>query len=228
LRYNWGVIKIAPSILSADFGVLAEEIAKVEAAGADQLHIDVMDGRFVPNISMGFPILDAIRKRTRLPLDLHLMIVEPEKYLGEFAARGADMLTVHVEACPHLQRTLVSIRELAARRGAPVKAGAALNPATHPAALDYVLDDLDLVLVMSVNPGFGGQTLIPAVYPKIRQIRAQLGARGTDVSIDGGVKVEHVRRLAEHGASTVVAGSAVFEAKDPAAVIKQMRAAADG
>jgi ribulose-phosphate 3-epimerase len=222
------VIKIAPSILSADFGVLAEEIAKVEAAGADQLHIDVMDGRFVPNISMGFPILDAIRKRTRLPLDLHLMIVEPEKYLAEFAARGADMLTVHVEACPHLQRTLGSIRELAARRGAPVKAGAALNPATHPAALDYVLDDLDLVLVMSVNPGFGGQALIPAVYPKIRQIRAQLGARGTDVSIDGGVKVEHVRRLAEHGASTVVAGSAVFEAKDPAAVIKQMRSAADG
>jgi ribulose-phosphate 3-epimerase len=227
LRYNRGVIKIAPSILSADFGVLAEEVAKVEAAGADQLHIDVMDGRFVPNISMGFPILDAIRKRTRLPLDLHLMIVEPEKYLAEFAARGADMLTVHVEACPHLQRTLVSIRELAARRGAPVKAGAALNPATHPTSLDYVLDDLDLVLVMSVNPGFGGQALIPAVYPKIRQIRAQLGARGTDVSIDGGVKVEHVRRLAEHGASTVVAGSAVFEAKDPAAVIKQMRAAAD-
>jgi ribulose-phosphate 3-epimerase len=228
LRYNKGVIKIAPSILSADFGVLAEEIAKVEAAGADQLHIDVMDGRFVPNISMGFPILDAIRKRTRLPLDLHLMIVEPEKYLSEFAARGADMLTVHVEACPHLQRTLVGIRELTARRGAPVKAGAALNPATHPDALDYVLDDLDLVLVMSVNPGFGGQALIPAVYPKIRQIRAQLGERATDVSIDGGVKLEHARRLAEHGASILVAGSAVFEAKDPAAVIKQMRAAAGG
>jgi ribulose-phosphate 3-epimerase len=171
------MIKIAPSILSADFGILAEEIARVEAAGADQLHIDVMDGRFVPNITMGFPILDAIRKRTRLPLDLHLMIVEPEKYLAEFAARGADMLTVHVEACPHLQRTLVGIRELSARRGAPVRSGAALNPSTHPSTLDYVLDDLDLVLVMSVNPGFGGQKLIPAVYPKIRQIRAQLGAR---------------------------------------------------
>jgi len=228
LRYNKDVIRIAPSILSADFGILAEEIARVEAAGADQLHIDVMDGRFVPNISMGFPILDAIRKRTRLPLDLHLMIVEPEKYLAEFAARGADMLTVHVEACPHLQRTLVSIRELAARRGAPVKAGAALNPATHPSSLDYVLDDLDLVLVMSVNPGFGGQTLIPTVYPKIRQIRAQLAQRAVDVSIDGGVKVEHARPLAEHGASILVAGSAVFEAKDPAAVIKQMRAAAGG
>lgn len=222
------MIKIAPSILSADFGVLAEEIARVEAAGADQVHIDVMDGRFVPNISMGFPILDAIRKRTRLPLDLHLMIVEPEKYLAEFAARGADMLTVHVEACPHLQRTLVGIRELSGKRGAAVKAGAALNPATPPGTLDYVLDDLDLVLVMSVNPGFGGQTFIPAVYPKIRQIRDQLAQRHVDVSIDGGVKVEHARPLAQHGASILVAGSAVFEAKDPAAVIKQMRAAAAG
>jgi len=220
------MIKIAPSILSADFGILAEEIAKVEAAGADQLHIDIMDGRFVPNLSMGFPILDAIRKRTRLPLDLHLMIVEPEKYLPEFAARGADMLTVHVEACPHLQRTLVSIRELSGKRGAPVKAGAALNPATPTAALDYVTDDLDLVLLMSVNPGFGGQKLIPTVYPKIKQVRSLLGKRAVDVSIDGGVKVEHCKPLAEHGASILVAGSAVFEAKDPAAVVKQMRSAA--
>ena len=220
------MIKIAPSILSADFGILAEEIAKVEAAGADQLHIDIMDGRFVPNISMGFPILDAIRKRTRLPLDLHLMIVEPDKYLPEFAARGADMMTVHVEACPHLQRTLVSIRELSGKRGAPVKAGAALNPGTSPAALDYVTDDLDLVLLMSVNPGFGGQKLIPTVYPKIKQVRSLLGKRAVDVSIDGGVKVEHCRPLVEHGASILVAGSAVFDAKDPAAVVKQMRNAA--
>jgi ribulose-phosphate 3-epimerase len=220
------MVKIAPSILSADFGILAEEIAKVEAAGADQLHIDIMDGRFVPNISMGFPILDAIRKRTRLPLDLHLMIVEPEKYLPEFAAHGADMLTVHVEACPHLQRTLVSIRELSAKRGAPVKAGAALNPSTSPAALDFVTDDLDLVLLMSVNPGFGGQKLIPTVYSKITQVRSMLGSRAIDVSIDGGVKVEHCKPLVEHGASILVAGSAVFEAKDPAAVVKQMKSAA--
>ena len=220
------MIKIAPSILSADFGILAEEIARVEAAGADQLHIDVMDGRFVPNISMGFPILTAIRKRTKLPLDLHLMIVEPEKYLADFIAAGADMLTVHVEASPHLQRTLVSIRELGARKGVAVKAGAALNPATHPSVIEYVLDDLDLVLVMSVNPGFGGQAFIPTVYPKIRQIRTLLGARGVDVSIDGGVKIEHARPCAEHGASILVAGSAVFEAADPADVIKRMRAAA--
>jgi ribulose-phosphate 3-epimerase len=221
------LIKIAPSILAADFGILAEEIARVEAAGADQLHIDVMDGRFVPNISMGFPVLEAVRKRTRLPLDLHLMIVEPERYLADFAAAGADMLTVHVEACPHLQRTLAGIRELGERRGAPVKAGAAVNPATPPAALEYVMDDLDLVLVMSVNPGYGGQQFIPAVYPKVRAIRTLLGPRAVEVSIDGGVKVEHARPLAARGASILVAGSAVFQAPDPARVIREMRAAAE-
>jgi ribulose-phosphate 3-epimerase len=220
------VIKIAPSILSADFGMLAEEIARVEAAGADQLHIDVMDGRFVPNISMGFPILHAIRKRTRLPLDLHLMIVEPERYLEAFAEAGADLLTVHAEASPHLHRTLARIRELGAHRGHDIKAGAALNPATHPQAIEYVVDELDLVLVMSVNPGFGGQAFIPGVYPKVRKVRTLLADRAVEVSIDGGVKVEHCRPLAEHGASILVAGSAVFDAKDPAGVVKQMRSAA--
>ena len=214
-------MKIAPSILSADFAALGEEIARVEAGGADQLHVDVMDGRFVPNLTIGPVVLAAIRKRTRLPLDVHLMIVEPERYLAEFVRAGADMVTVHVEACPHLQRTLTQIRDLGAR------AGAALNPSTPPAALEYVLDDLDLVLVMSVNPGFGGQKFIPSAYPKIRQVRTMLGGRSVDVSVDGGVKLDHARPLAEHGASVLVAGSAVFEAPDPAEMIKRLRSAAE-
>lgn len=214
-------MKIAPSILSADFGALGEEIARVESAGADLLHVDVMDGRFVPNITIGPVVVAAIRKRTRLPLDVHLMIVEPDRYVGEFVAAGADIVTVHAEACPHLQRTLAQVRELGAR------AGVALNPSTPPSTLEYVLDDLDLVLTMSVNPGFGGQEFIPSVYPKIRQVRTLIGARSVDVSVDGGVKVEHVRRLGEHGASVVVAGSAIFGAADPGAVVRQMRSVAE-
>jgi ribulose-phosphate 3-epimerase len=214
-------MKIAPSILSADFAALGDEIARVEAAGADQLHVDVMDGRFVPNLTIGPVVVAAIRKRTRLPLDVHLMIVEPERWLAEFIGAGADAVTVHVEACPHLQRTLAQIRELGAR------AGAALNPSTPPSTLAYVLDDLDLVLVMSVNPGFGGQRFIPAAYPKIREVRTMLGTRSVDVSVDGGVKLDHARPLAEHGASVLVAGSAIFEAADPAAMVKRFRAAAE-
>jgi ribulose-phosphate 3-epimerase len=213
-------MKIAPSILSADFAALGEAIARVEAAGADLLHVDVMDGHFVPNLSIGPPVIESIRKRTRLPLDVHLMIEEPERWVETYVKAGADYVTVHAEASSHLERTLTLIREAGAR------SGVALNPSTPPEVLQYVLDDLDLVLVMSVNPGFGGQKFIPAVYPKIRQIRAQLGARPVDVSIDGGVKVEYARPLVEHGASILVAGSAIFDAKDPAAVIKQMRAAA--
>jgi len=212
-------VKIAPSILSADFGALAEDIARVEGAGADQLHVDVMDGRFVPNITIGSPVVEAIRKRTRLPLDVHLMIVEPERYLADFVRAGADIVTVHAEATPHLQRALVQIRELGAR------AGVALNPATPSDALTWVLDDLDLVLVMSVNPGFGGQKFIPAMYAKIRQVRTRLGSRAVDVSVDGGVKVEHARPLAEHGASVLVAGTAIFGAPDPVAAVKQLREA---
>jgi ribulose-phosphate 3-epimerase len=214
-------MKIAPSILSADFGALGEDIARVENAGADLLHVDVMDGRFVPNITIGPVVVAAIRKRTRLPLDVHLMIVEPERYLADFARAGADALTVHAEACPHLQRTLNQIRELGAR------AGVALNPSTPPEVLRYVLDDLDLVLVMSVNPGFGGQKFIPSAYAKIHALRALLGARATDVSVDGGVKLEHARPLAEAGASVLVAGSAIFEASDPADMVKKMRSAAE-
>jgi ribulose-phosphate 3-epimerase len=215
-------MKIAPSILSADFSALAGDIARVEAAGADQLHVDVMDGRFVPNITIGPVVVEAIRKRTRLPLDVHLMIVEPDRYLAQFVSAGADLVTVHAEACPHLQRTLAQIRELGAR------AGVALNPSTPPDVIEYVLDDLDLVLVMSVNPGFGGQAFIPAVYPKIRRLHTLLAGRAVELSVDGGVKVEHARPLAEHGASILVAGSAVFGAADPAAVIRAMRDAATG
>lgn len=214
------MIKIAPSILSADFAALADEIARVEAGGPDQLHVDVMDGRFVPNLTIGPVVVEAIKKRTRLPLDVHLMIVEPERYLADFVSAGADLLTVHVEACLHLQRVLAQIRELGAR------AGAALNPATPPESIQYVLDDLDLVLVMSVNPGFGGQKFIASAYPKICRVRELLGPRPVDVSVDGGVKVEHARPLAEHGASVLVAGSAIFGAPDPAAVVKAMRDAA--
>ena len=215
------MLKIAPSILSADFAALADDIARVEAAGADQLHVDVMDGRFVPNITIGPVVVEAIRKRTRLPLDVHLMIVESERYIQAFVGAGADAVTVHVEAGPHLQRTLAQIGELNAR------AGAALNPSTHPSALEYVLDDLDLVLVMSVNPGFGGQKFIPSALAKVRQVRTMLGARPVDVSVDGGVTVGLVQALAAHGATTVVAGSAIFGAPDPAAAIKELRSAAE-
>jgi ribulose-phosphate 3-epimerase len=213
-------VKIAPSILAADFAALGDEIARVEAGGADQLHVDVMDGRFVPNLTVGAVVVEAIRKRTRLPLDVHLMIVEPERSLEAFVGAGADLITVHAEASPHLQRTLARIRELGAR------AGVALNPATPPDIVKFVLDDLDLVLVMSVNPGFGGQRFIDAVLPKVRQIRTLLGARAADVSVDGGVKLEHAGTLAAHGASVLVAGTAIFGAPDPVGAIKQLREAA--
>lgn len=215
------MIKIAPSILSADFAALGEAIARVEAAGADWLHVDVMDGHFVPNLTIGPPVVEAIRKRTRLPLDVHLMIEAPERYLPAFKSAGADLLTVHAEACPHLDRTLHQIRELGA------KAGVALNPSTSPFVLEYVLDALDLVLVMSVNPGFGGQAFIPTSYAKVRQVRTLLGSRPVKISVDGGVKLEHARPLVAHGATVLVAGSLIFGAPDPGAVVKQLRDASE-
>lgn len=211
------MIKIAPSILSADFSRLGQEIAAVEAAGAAQIHVDVMDGHFVPNLTIGPPVIRWIRKVTHLPLDVHLMVEDPDRSLVEYREAGADVLTVHVEACRHLHRTLQRIREIGAR------AGVAVNPATPVSSLECVLDDVDVVLVMSVNPGFGGQRFIQASYQKLRELDQLLGPRQVDRSVDGGVKIENCRALAEAGATTLVAGSAIFEASDPAEVIRQMR-----
>ena len=212
-------MKIAPSILSADFAALGDAIAVVEAAGADQLHVDVMDGHFVPNLTIGPPVIESIKKRTRLPLDVHLMIEEPERWVETYARAGADLITVHAEACVHLQRVLAQIREAGAR------AGVALNPATSPDVLDYVLDDVDLVLTMSVNPGFGGQAFIPSTYPKVRRLRDLLRERRAEVSIDGGVKLSNAADLAAAGAQVLVAGSAIFAAPDPGAVVRALRSA---
>jgi ribulose-phosphate 3-epimerase len=214
-------MKIAPSILSADFAALGEAIARVEAAGADLLHVDVMDGHFVPNLTIGPPVIESIRKRTRLPLDVHLMIEEPERWVETYVKAGADYVTVHVETSAHLERTLTLIREAGAR------AGVALNPSTPPEVIQYVLDDLDLVRVMAVNPGFGGQSFISTAYEKIRRIRAMLGDRPVLVSVDGGVKVDNAGPLARAGATVLVAGSAVFGAPDPGAAVAALRSASE-
>lgn len=212
-------VKIAPSILSADFGKLAQEVAAVERGGADWIHVDVMDGRFVPNITIGPVVVRAVRKATRLPIDVHLMIVEPERYVADFAAAGADIISVHVEPSYHLSRTLQLIRSLGK------KAGVVLNPHTPPDAIAYVLELLDLVLVMSVNPGFGGQAFMPEVLPKLRAIRKMVDARGLDVTleVDGGVAPGTARRVVEAGARVLVAGSAVYGQADYAAAIAALR-----
>jgi ribulose-phosphate 3-epimerase len=201
-------VKVAPSILSADFGRLAEEVRAVEAAGADLIHVDVMDGRFVPNLTIGPLVVRAVRAATKLPLDVHLMIVEPERYVDEFARAGADSLSVHLEASPHLHRTVQHIKSLGK------KASVALNPHSPLDGLDVVLPDLDMVLIMSVNPGFGGQRFIEAVVPKIEALRATVRRRGlpTDIEVDGGIAPETVARVVAAGANVLVAGSAVFGA----------------
>jgi ribulose-phosphate 3-epimerase len=203
-----GTVCVAPSILSADFGRLAEEVRAVEAAGADLIHVDVMDGRFVPNITIGPLVVRAVRAATKLPLDVHLMIVEPERYLDEFARAGADLISVHLEASPHLHRTVQHIKSLGK------KASVALNPHTPLDGLDVVLPDLDMVLLMTVNPGFGGQRFIGGVVPKVAALRAEIARRGlsTDVEVDGGIAPDTVAAVARAGANVFVAGSAVFGA----------------
>jgi len=212
-------ILIAPSILSADFARLADEVAAVEQAGADLLHIDVMDGHFVPNLTVGPPIVKALKNVTKLPLDVHLMMTNADAFIPDFAKAGADYLTVHVEACPHLHRTIQSIKE----RG--VKAGVTLNPATPVQALEEILPDVDLVLIMSVNPGFGGQQFIASCLNKVRATRQMLDRIGSRalLEVDGGVKADNAATVLEAGADVLVAGSAIFSGRDYAATISALR-----
>jgi ribulose-phosphate 3-epimerase len=212
-------IEIAPSILAADFARLGEEVRAVEQGGADVIHVDVMDGHFVPNISIGIPVVASLRKATRLTLDVHLMIEQPEKYIEEFVRAGADRVLIHQEATVHLDRALAMVRECGAQ------AGAAINPATPVAMLTEVLDKVETVLVMSVNPGFGGQKFIPGAVEKIRQLdqwRARYNG-GFRIEIDGGVDAENAAELAQAGANTFVAGTSIFHTPDAAAAVREIR-----
>lgn len=213
------MVKIAPSILSADFSKLGEEIKDVERGGADYIHVDVMDGHFVPNITIGPLIVEAIRPVTQLPLDVHLMIENPDEYIEAFAKAGADYLTVHVEACRHLHRTIHYIKSLG------VKAGVVLNPSTPVDLIKHIIDDIDMVLLMSVNPGFGGQKFITGVLSKIREVKKMADERGLDleIEVDGGVNPETAQLCIEAGANVLVAGSAVFNQEDRGTAISALR-----
>lgn len=211
---------IAPSILSADFSKLGDEIRTVAEAGADWIHVDVMDGHFVPNITMGPIVVKAVKKVTRLPIDVHLMIEQPDRYIPDFVKAGADWISVQVEACVHLNRTVQMIRE------AGVRAGAVLNPATPLSAIEWVLEDLDFVLIMSVNPGFGGQAFIPSSLKKISELRAMIDTRGlpTLIQVDGGVNSTTIKSVSSAGTDVFVAGSAIFGTGDYAGAISEFRA----
>lgn len=217
------MIKIAPSILAANFAKLGQEVKEVEAAGAELIHIDVMDGHFVPNISFGSIVLDAIRPLTSLPLDVHLMIENPDQYIEQFAKAGADYITVHVEACRHLHRTIQLIRSYG------VKPGVVLNPHTPIESIQHVLEDIDMVLFMTVNPGFGGQKFIPSVVPKIAALSKIIKERGLtiDIEIDGGITAETIVPCAEAGANIFVAGSAIYNQEDRTAALQQIKAAGE-
>ncbi len=217
------MIQIAPSILAANFAKLGEEVREVEQAGAQLLHIDVMDGHFVPNISFGSIVLDAIRPLTELPLDVHLMIENPDQYIEQFAQAGADYITVHVEACRHLHRTIQLIRSYG------VKAGVVLNPHTPIESIQNILEDIDMVLLMTVNPGFGGQKFIHSVVPKIEALSAMIKERGLDIAIeiDGGITAETIVPCAQAGATIFVAGSAIYSKEDRTAALQEILAAGE-
>ena len=217
------LVQVAPSILSADFAALGRDISAAERGGADLIHVDVMDGHFVPNITIGPPVVRAIKRIATRPLDVHLMIEEPDRYIEEFIAAGASMVSVHVEAVPHLQRSVTQIKKLGA------KAGVVLNPSTPAAMLEDIAPDVDFVLVMSVNPGFGGQSFIPNTLKKLRRVRAVLTAAGSSapIEIDGGIDLANVADVVSAGANILVAGQAIFGTSDPEAATRALRAAAN-